>query len=211
MRPYTDDHHEALRVRIRAFAETLPRRGKGAADPRAALRALADASLLPLCVPAAHGGADAQVDSLSLVVAREELSFSSGLHDALFAVQGLASHCLVAAGSEELRRRWLPAVATGQAMAAFALTEAEAGSDLGAVATTARFVADATGEQARGDWILDGHKVFISNAGSAATNDSSETVLQTFRNRLARSNPDDFASIQRIRGDRIPSHRCSAR
>ncbi len=159
MRPFTDDRREALRARVRAFAAGLPRRGKDPGRPREILTALGESGLLRLCVPAAFGGDAARVEPLSLVVAREELSFASGLADALFAVQGLGSHCLVVAGSPELCGRWLPAVARGEAIAAFAVTEAEAGSDLGAVTTLARRDGDG--------WILDGHKIFISNAGIA--------------------------------------------
>jgi acyl-CoA dehydrogenase len=156
MRPFTDDRRDALRDRVRAFAAGLPRRGKGDVDPRTAARALADEGLFRLCVPATFGGEADIVEPLSLVVTREELAFASGSHDALFAVQGLAAHPLALAGNDDLRRRWLPALAQGQALGAFVVTEPEAGSDLGAVSTTAR--------REDGDYLLDGHKIFISNA-----------------------------------------------
>jgi acyl-CoA dehydrogenase len=159
MRPYTDDRREALRERVRAFARAALRRPAGGADPRALARALAGEGLFRLLAPADAGGAAAGVEPLSLVVAREELAWASGLADALFAVQGLCALPLALAGAGEARRRWLAALAGGDAIGAFAVTEPEAGSDLAAVATTAR--ADA------GDYVLDGHKTFISNAAFA--------------------------------------------
>ena len=90
---------------------------------------------------------------------REGLAAASPLADAVFALQALGTMPIVLAGGEEVRDRWLPAVLKGDAMAAFAMTEAEAGSDVSALATTAR--------PERGGYVLDGAKTLISNAGIA--------------------------------------------
>lgn len=90
---------------------------------------------------------------------REALGATSPLADAVFALQGLGVVPILLAGSEALRKRWVPEVMAGQAMASFAMTESEAGSDVGAIATTAR----RDGAQ----YVLDGAKTFISNGGLA--------------------------------------------
>ncbi len=111
------------------------------------------------CVPAAYGGAAEQIDSRSLCIARETLARHEGLADFAFAMQGLGSGAISIAGSEELKRRYLPRVARGEAIAAFALSEPDAGSDVGAMSTSAR----REGE----DYVLDGEKTWISNGGIA--------------------------------------------
>jgi len=90
---------------------------------------------------------------------REALAHASALADAVFALQGLGSMPLALSDNVEMRERWLPKVAAGEAMAAFAMTEPEAGSDVAAIATTARRDGD--------DYVLDGRKWLISNAGIA--------------------------------------------
>ena len=90
---------------------------------------------------------------------RETLAATSPLADAVFALQALATLPILLAGSEALRRRWIPAVLSGEAMGAFAMTEPGAGSDVGAIGTTAR--ADGA------HYILDGTKTLISNGGLA--------------------------------------------
>ncbi len=111
------------------------------------------------CVPAAYGGASERLDSRSLCIARETLARHQGLADFAFAMQGLGSGAISIAGSEELKRRYLPRVAKGEAIAAFALSEPEAGSDVGAMTTSAR----RDGEH----YVLDGEKTWISNGGIA--------------------------------------------
>ena len=98
-------------------------------------------------------------DLRACALAREALAAASPLADAVFALQGLGAVPIALAGSEALKARWLPAVAKGEAMAAFAMTETEAGSDVAAMKTTARKDGDA--------YVLNGAKVFISNAGIA--------------------------------------------
>jgi len=114
---------------------------------------------LRYCVPAAYGGASERIDSRSLCIARETLARHEGLADFAFAMQGLGSGAISIAGSEELKRRYLPRVAAGEAIAAFALSEPEAGSDVGAMTTSAR----REGEH----YVLDGEKTWISNGGIA--------------------------------------------
>jgi acyl-CoA dehydrogenase len=111
------------------------------------------------CVPAAHGGVAEHIDSRSLCIARETLARHEGLADFAFAMQGLGSGAIAIAGSDDIKRRYLPRVARGEAIAAFALSEPDAGSDVGAMATSAR----REGE----DYVLDGEKTWISNGGIA--------------------------------------------
>ncbi|HEX3698960.1 MAG TPA: acyl-CoA dehydrogenase family protein [Polyangia bacterium] len=158
MQPFTLPAHEALRVQARAFADAHD--GAATADRAPALvRALGDASLLAVGLPSTEAAATA---ALALVVLREELARASALVDALFAVQALVALPIAAAGDPAMRARWLPALASGAAVGAFALTEVEAGSDLGALSTTAR--RDGPG----GGYRLDGEKCLISNAGIAS-------------------------------------------
>jgi alkylation response protein AidB-like acyl-CoA dehydrogenase len=100
-----------------------------------------------------------RLDVRSLCLIRETLARHSGLADFAFALQGLGSGPLSLFGSAEQRSAWLPRVAAGQAIPAFALSEAEAGSDIAAMQTTARRDGDG--------WVLDGSKTWISNAGLA--------------------------------------------
>lgn len=120
---------------------------------------LGEAGWLRYCVPARDGGALPALDSRALVIARETLAFFSPLADFAFAMQGLGSGAITLAGSEAQRARYLPEVAAGRRIAAFALSEPEAGSDVAAIAT--RAVRDGDG------WRLDGEKMWISNGGIA--------------------------------------------
>jgi len=104
------------------------------------------------------GGGDA-LDVRTLCLAREILARRDSLADFAFAMQGLGSGAISLAGSESQKRRWLPAVRSGRAIAAFALTEARSGSDVAAIDTTARREDDG--------WVLDGEKTWISNGGIA--------------------------------------------
>lgn len=133
---------------------------------RRALEVLAGAELLGWAVPAAHGGADTgglagpeQVSVRGLCALRGALAYHSGMLDVMLVMQGLGSYAVARAGADELRASVLPEVASGRRIAAFALTEPDAGSDLSQVATRAERVGD--------QWRVDGHKTFISNAGLA--------------------------------------------
>src|SRR5690606_36164425 len=100
-----------------------------------------------------------RLDARSLCLARETLARYSALADFAFAMQGLGSGPIALFGAEELKRRYLPPLAAGDRVAAFALSEPEAGSDVAAMLTTAR-------REARG-YRIDGTKTWISNAGLA--------------------------------------------
>ena len=160
--PFFDDAHRALAAGAGAWAAGA---GLGRehddhdAACRGLVRALGDAGWLRWCVPAAHGGALPAVDSRALCVVRETLAFHDGLADFAFAMQGLGSGAITLAGTDAQKARWLPAVAQGEAIAAFALSESGAGSDVAAMTT--RAVRDG------GGWVLDGAKTWISNGGIA--------------------------------------------
>ncbi len=123
------------------------------------VRALGGAGWLQHCVPAGYGGAHDPLRSLYLVIARETLARHSGLADFAFTMQGLGSGPISLAGSEELKKRYLPRVGSGAAIAAFALTEPEAGSDVAAMSMSAQRLGD--------HYVLDGEKTWISNGGIA--------------------------------------------
>ena len=107
----------------------------------------------------AVSGDGGRLDVRSLCLIRETLGRHSGIADFAFALQGLGSGPLSLFGSEAQRRAWLPRVAAGEAIPAFALSEADAGSDVAAMSTTARRDGDS--------WVIDGEKTWISNAGLA--------------------------------------------
>jgi acyl-CoA dehydrogenase len=160
--PFFDAAHRALAADVERWAAAAGF-GNEHADPdaacRALVRALADAGWLRYCVPAAHGGALPAIDVRALCIVRETLASHDGLADFAFAMQGLGSGAITLAGSPAQRARWLPQVAAGTAIAAFALSEPGAGSDAGALVT--RATRDGEG------WVLDGQKTFISNGGIA--------------------------------------------
>lgn len=114
---------------------------------------LAGAGLLSYAV------AESKLDTRALCLIREELSYSSSLADLAFVMQGLGTFAVARAAPDHVREFWLSRAASGKAIAAFALTEPEAGSDVAAIKTTAR----RDGET----YVIDGRKRFISNAGLA--------------------------------------------
>ena len=126
---------------------------------QATVDALRASRLAELMVPSSHGGRFESVDPLAVCLAREALMKTSSHLDSLFALQGIGSYAISLAGTEDQRREWLPRVATCEVLAALALTEPVAGSDLKGVTTTV--------EVRDGDLVLNGQKSFISNAGSA--------------------------------------------
>lgn len=138
-----------------------------APNPGDALRRLVrffgERGLLRLVTDARFGGVHERMSSIGLCLVRERLGHASPLVELAFAMQGLGSYPMTLAASEHgsvhAAERWLPAVVRGDAVAAFALTEAEAGTDLGGLATRAT---------RRGEgYVLSGEKRFISNAGVA--------------------------------------------
>lgn len=124
------------------------------------LAALRESGLSDLMVPAQFGGRLERLDPLAICVVREVLMATSAHADSMFALQGIGSYAITIAGSPEQRAQWLPKVATGETLAALALTEPEAGSDLKSVTTELLPTADGL--------LLRGTKSFISNAGAAA-------------------------------------------
>ena len=120
---------------------------------------LGAAGLLRYCVRSEFGGAAPDFDVRSIAIIRECLARADGLADFAFAMQGLGSGALTLAGTAELRRKYLPRVVRGEALAAFALSEAGAGSDVAAMQCVARRDGD--------DYVLDGAKTWISNGGIA--------------------------------------------
>jgi acyl-CoA dehydrogenase len=164
--PFFADAHRRLAAELRAWAvreADVHADGGAPADVDAAcrtlVRRLGEVGWLRLAVPAPHGGVHERLDVRSLCIARETLGRVSGLADFAFAMQGLGAGPISLFGSDALRRRWLPRVAAGEAIAAFALSEADAGSDVAAMRTTAR--------RDGGDWVIDGEKTWISNGGIA--------------------------------------------
>jgi len=164
--PFFDDGHRSLARDLDAWAAAeLPAIGHGDGGTldetcRTLVRRLGEAGWLRWAVPAAYGGALPRLDVRSICLGRDTLARHNGLADFAFAMQGLGSGPISLFGSEEQRRRFLPRVAAGEAIAAFALSEADAGSDVGAMRTTAR-------RDGRGGFVIDGEKAWISNAGLA--------------------------------------------
>ena len=126
---------------------------------RSLVRTLGGAGWLRYVVPAEYGGAHEHIDLRSVCIAREILARRSGLADFAFAMQGLGAGSISLFGSSDLRSRYLPRVASGDAIAAFAISEAGAGSDVAAMRTTAR--------EETGAYRIDGEKTWISNGGIA--------------------------------------------
>jgi acyl-CoA dehydrogenase len=166
--PFLDDGHRAFARDVEAWsARALPPLLEGAERDLDAVyacvgrlvRALGDAGLLRACVPSAYGGARDAVDVRSLCIARETLARASGLADFALAMQGLGAAPIGLFGNDEQKQAWLPSVASGRRVAAFALSEPDAGSDVAALSTTATRDGDG--------WRLDGVKTWISNAGLA--------------------------------------------
>jgi acyl-CoA dehydrogenase len=122
---------------------------------RMLVRELGAAGFLKLCV--ADG--DTRPDVRSLAIARETLAYHSPLADFAFAMQGLGSGAISLFGTIEQKREWLPRVASGEAIAAFAMTEPECGSDAANMQTSAM--------RDGNEWVLVGEKTYISNGGIA--------------------------------------------
>ncbi len=162
--PFFDDDHRRMAAELEAWtaAEIAPHaHQEDDVDGlcRRFVEKLGAAGWLGYCVPGAYGGARAQIDVRSLCLAREILARTSGLADFAFVMQGLGTGAISLFGDEAIKQAYLPAVGRGERIAAFALSEADAGSDVGAIATRARDDGDS--------YVLDGAKTWISNAGLA--------------------------------------------
>ena len=167
--PFFDDAHRQLADGLR---EWTPAQSVDESDDRAAcrdwVRRLGDGGWLRYCVAAEHGGALPALDSRALVVLRETLAFHSPLADFAFAMQGLGSGAISLAGTPAQQAAYLPAVARGDKIAAFALSEPEAGSDVAAMKTIASCGHLTPGSgQNDSDFVLQGTKTWISNGGIA--------------------------------------------
>ncbi|WP_309677870.1 acyl-CoA dehydrogenase family protein [Polaromonas sp.] len=162
--PFFDAVHRDLGQRL---ADWIPGQQIDERDDRRACREwvkrLGDSGWLRYCVPAGEGGALGgtleKLDSRALVILREALAFHSPLADFAFAMQGLGSGAITLAGTPAQQAAYLPLVASGEKIAAFALSEPDAGSDAGAMSTTATRHEDG--------WALNGCKTWISNGGIA--------------------------------------------
>jgi len=157
--PFFEERHRSLRAALRRFIPESLASIDDTDDRKACkllVERLARAGYLDYCVPRPGDSLDVR----SLCVIRETLAHHHGLADFAFALQGLGSAPITLAGSDELKERYLPPTREGRFIAAFALSEPEAGSDVGAIATSAR----RDGEH----FVLDGTKTWISNGGLAS-------------------------------------------
>ena len=161
--PFFDDGHRRFAAALTRFADTtlagLPHDDVDQAC-RARVKALGEGGFLKAVVPAEHGGLHEKLDVRTLCLAREILAFRDGLSDFAFAMQGLGSASISLFGSAVLKAHYLPPVRDGRAIAAFALSEPEAGSDVAALATTAK-------PDGASHLRIDGSKTWISNGGIA--------------------------------------------
>ncbi|MGH8169088.1 MAG: acyl-CoA dehydrogenase family protein [Steroidobacteraceae bacterium] len=165
--PFFDDSHRNLAGRLRDWAATHLSDPPAAEDREsidAACRRLVHdmgrAGWTRYCVPGeTDGGEAARFDVRALALIRETLARHDALADFAFAMQGLGSGAISLAGSPELRARYLPRVAAGEAIAAFALSEPDAGSDVAALRCRATRTSDG--------YTLEGEKTWISNGGIA--------------------------------------------
>jgi acyl-CoA dehydrogenase len=156
---FTPAHHELAR-KVAAWRNDFEGDDHGETDLFATCRtlveALGDAGLLSLAVPLDGADGGGKHDVRSLCLTRQLLAYRSGLLDFVFALQGLGSGAIVLFGTPEQRARYLPAARRGEAIAAFALSEARSGSDVANIETTAH----RDGEE----YVINGEKTWISKA-----------------------------------------------
>ena len=163
--PFFSDEHRELAARLDDWASrhipslTAEEHHDLDGTCKAIVKALGDAGFTSYAVPASAGGQHKKLDVRSLCIIRETLARHNALADFAFAMQGLGSGPISLFGDEAQQATYLNAVATGDKIAAFSLSEPEAGSDVAAMSCSAR----ADGDQ----WVLNGTKTWISNAGIA--------------------------------------------
>jgi short-chain 2-methylacyl-CoA dehydrogenase len=159
------EEHELVRRTVREFAvarvapvaEELDRESR---FPYDLVAELAELGLMGMLIPEEYGGAGA--DTLGYAIAIEELTrIDSSVAITVAAHTSLGTMPIFLYGTEEQKREWLPDLASGRKLAAFGLTEPQAGSDAGATRTTA--------ELRDGEWVVNGSKIFITNAGTDIT------------------------------------------
>jgi acyl-CoA dehydrogenase len=153
--PFFEERHRRLAGELQAFE--IPEQDASLEDAcRSLVLKLGEAGLLRHCCVLEEGG---RFDVRSLALSRDILARRDALADFAFAMQGLGTGPISLFGSPSQRKTYLPPVVQGKKIAAFALSEPQAGSDLGAIATRAR--------RDGSRWILDGTKTWISNGGIA--------------------------------------------
>lgn len=161
--PFFDDRHRDLAPKLESWATQHISHHHGPdvdAECRALVKTLGSAGWLRHAVGGvAYGGAAETIDTRAICLIRETLARHSGLADFAFAMQGLGSGAITLAGTAEQRSAWLPRVASGDAICAFALSEPQAGSDVAAMACEARADGDT--------YVINGQKTWISNGGIA--------------------------------------------
>ena len=156
--PFFEPKHRELADAIQRWcADNIANRFSDDLDSecRMLVRELGAAGFLKLCV--ADG--DTRPDVRSLAIARETLAYHSPIADFAFAMQGLGSGAISLFGTIEQKRDWLPRIASGEAIAAFAMTEPECGSDAANMQTSAM--------RDGNEWVIVGEKTYISNGGIA--------------------------------------------
>lgn len=162
--PFLEAHHKELAIRLDEWATAnLSGLSHDRADVddtcRELVRRLGEGGWLRYAVPKAFGGVHEKLEVRSLCMIRETLARHDGLADFAFAMQGLGSGTLSLYGSEAQKQEYLTAVGKGEKIAAFALSEPDAGSDVAAMTSSFREDGD--------DFILNGGKTWISNGGIA--------------------------------------------
>jgi short-chain 2-methylacyl-CoA dehydrogenase len=159
------EEHELVRRTVRDFAEERVAPVAEELDrehrfPYELVAELGELGLMGMTIPEEYGGAG--TDTLSYAIAVEELTrVDSSVAITVAAHHSLGTLPIFLFGSEEQKREWLPQLASGERLAAFGLTEPEAGSDAGATRTRA--------ELQDGEWVVNGSKIFITNAGTDIT------------------------------------------
>lgn len=165
--PFFEDHHRAVGAALDDWASSHiglhPAHPQGTKALDAAclgyVRGLGAAGFLELCVPEEAGGRHPRLDVRSLCLAREVLAYHDGLADFAFVMQGLGTGPISLFGTEEQKHRFLAGIASGDCVAALAMSEPDAGSDVGAISTRA--------EEDGDGFVLNGIKTWISNGGIA--------------------------------------------
>ena len=149
--PFFDDSHRKFAADLTAWADKeispLAHADISTHDAldsafREIIQKLGDAGWLKYAVPKAYGGALEKLDVRSIALARSILGYHTGLADFAMAMQGLGSGSITLFGSEELKQKYLPEVASGKRLAAFALSEPTCGSDVAAMTTSAELDGD---------------------------------------------------------------------